>query len=120
MFSPGRVETPPAQRRRTGQHGHRRDKKPTGTPVRRDNSPTVISGAAWTAVISLLLSGEIGSSFGATGAWRLTAWGPMSGPGHGYGLQHRPGRDPARERVEQFRPVDRETGPLDGCGGVAA
>ena len=34
--------------------------------------------------------------------------------------QHRPGQDPARERVEQFRPVDRETGPLNGCGGVSA
>ena len=51
---------------------------------------------------------------------RPTAWGRTSHRGCGYGPQHRPGQDPARKRVEQFRPVDRETGPLNGCGGVSA
>ena len=46
--------------------------------------------------------------------------GRTSDRGCGYGPQHRPGQDPARERVEQFRPVDRETSPLNGCGGVSA
>ena len=51
---------------------------------------------------------------------RPSAWGRTSHRGCGYGPQHRPGQDPARKRVEQFRPVDRETRPLNGCGGVSA